>query len=208
MNLVLQFFPEFSFDDSGKSYCLENSDVIITTPCGTQGSLYTSIHTDYKPFIEQIPQGHCIISLVLDCHTTQGGNEKNGWFVLHIPHCLSSKYPLDYNSVTVQHGDIHTGKAFAKIPHCKDQTTAESWMRSNESCFFLVQADHILIYTQDFCQFICTICEKRYFGRHHAFVFGKLQKAAKSGALASVRVYACSPLYKIQDFRKVCQQVS
>ncbi len=76
--------------------------------------------------------------------------------------------------------------------------------RSN-NCFFLAEqnADHILIYTQEFCEFVCTACKESYHGRHEAFVFGNLHKVTKSEATASVRIFACSPLYKIQDFKQV-----
>ncbi len=182
------------------------SDVTVAMPLGARGSISGTVHTDAKPFLDHIPDDECLVAPIPDFHLGTDTETNSGRFVMKVPHCLNSS---DLSSVVVRHGDIHKGKAFAKIPRCDNETEANSWMNgpANGSpapySFYWVDDENIWICTQGFSQFICTSCKYECRGQGQAFIFGKVAGESWPAPVASVRLYMCSPLHRIEDYRKV-----
>ena len=148
-------------------------------------------HTDVKPFLHVIPEGECLVSPVAEYHYT-AKKTKYAWFRLQIPHCVKKKEHL--RDIIVRHGDIHKDVPFSEVPRCETLDT---------DCYYEVDEKHIIIYTTHFSQFTCTLCKKVCCGDGKAFIFGGLSPLAFTPLTAALRLYMCSPLYKIDDYRLV-----
>ncbi len=206
-------FSEFVFDgEERRHFSLQNSGVSISTPAGAQGSISCAVHTDPTLFLDHIPDDECLIAPIVDCQLSDGTRTDSGWFTLSIPCCQN----VDPNSVRVRHGNIYTEvpepfeeimteseyvEAFAKrFLHEKEDRKKEL-----KSSMYAVRTDsnHIIIFTKEFSQFICTSCKQVCHGQGQAFVFGKILQNIGNGSVASLRLYTCSPLYLIEDYREV-----
>ena len=167
-----------------------NSSVKLHVPPDVDAVVMGHAHTDVKPFLHVIPGNECLVSPVAEYHCTPKEG-KDVWFRIQIPHCVRKKH-LQY--VTVRHGDIHSNVAFSEVPMEKTPQT---------DCYFELDEDKITIYTTHFSQFICTQCENMCYGDGKAFTFGGLSPLAFTPLTAALRLYMCSPLFKIDDYRMV-----
>ena len=151
-------------------------------------------HTDVKQFLQVVPENECFVSPVAEYHCTFK-EAKRGWFCLRVPHCVKNRHHLKH--IRVRHGDTHKNIPFEEVPRVRDNT-------SGENCYFEVNENHITIHTTHFSQFVCSICKKVCCGDGKAFVFGGLSPIAFAPPLtAAVRLYVCSPLFRIEDYRMV-----
>ena len=169
------------------------SDVVLYISKGLHAFVYGYIHTDPGPFLEKIPEGHCLVAPIVEYHydATNDVSNKELFFKIKIPHCVTLKE--DFKLIRVQHGDIHDGVAFTQLPTL--------------SSYFRVDEKYITIYTRHFSQFICTGCEEMCYGQARAFMFRRITPSkisqSKVDPAASLRLYICSPLHKIRDYREV-----
>ena len=133
------------------------SDVLLYISRGLHAFVYGYIHTDPVPFLEEIPEDHCLVAPIVEYHyeATNDVSNKQLFFKIKVPHCITQK--KDLKSVQVQHGDIYSGIAFTQLP--------------TPSSYFQVDDIYVTIYTRHFSQFICTSCNKICNGRGKAFVF-------------------------------------
>ena len=151
-------------------------------------------HTDVKQFLEIVPEEECFVSPVAEYHCTfKEAKQKS--FSLRVPHCVKNTEHLQH--VRVRHGDIHRNICFEDVPRAQRNTL-------NQECYFEVDENYITIYTTHFSQFVCSVCKKVCCGDGKAFIFGGLSPLAFAPPLsAAVRLYICSPLFRIEDYRMV-----
>ncbi len=173
---------------------MNNSQVTVTTPAGTQGSVSCLVHTDPMLFLKQIPENECLISPVVDCQLSADSKTYEKWLELRIPFCQN----VDADCVTVRHGNI-----YATPFQCFEKMARGSQNTEQVSSYFLVENQNIVVYTKTFSQFICTSCELVCEGQGQAFVFGKIVENTVVGPVTSLRLYTCSPLYIMEDYRQV-----
>ncbi len=200
-SVFLVFVSDISFYDESTTYYLRDSGITITPPVGTEGSLFFKVHTDPSPFLNHIPQDECLIAPILDCFvTTKRALIAKAWFILQIPHCLSNK-DFDAESVVVRKGNVDFSNVpFQKLVLCQREN--DGFLHNYES-FYLLDVNNILIYVKSFSQFVCTSCKLVCHGQGQAFVFGKIAKNTDVGTVTSLRLYTCSPLYIIKDYKEV-----
>ncbi len=188
------------FHGDGDKFFVEDSSVSITTPNGTRGSISCVVHTDPTLFLDHIPDDECLIAPIVDCQLSEDSQTPSGWFVLSVPHCQN----IDPKQVTVRHGDIYgkPSQAFQRSIHLTGSAAV-----SEKASFFQMNDTEIIIYTKKFSQFICTSCKLVCYGQGQAFIFGKKIEKVDAGLVTSLRLYTCSPLYIIEDYREVTIQM-
>ena len=157
-------------------------------PPDVEAFIYGHAHTGIQHFLSHVPEDECLVAPITEFHClckdkNQVKNEDP--FKIVVPHCVIGRNAL--SSIRVRHGEIYKNKPF-KIMHLLHDRVDNSY---------------ITIYTSSFSQFICTSCQRVCHGQGKAFVFGNLIKYPSLQPLSSVRLYMCSPLYNIKDFRKV-----
>ena len=167
-----------------------NSSVKLFIPKRLNAFVMGHAHTDVKPFLHLIPDGECLVSPIVDYNCTFNREKPNGtWFKIVVPHCIRKKQHL--KNVKVRHGDIYKNVPFVEVP--------------TDVCHFEVDEQNITIFTRHFSQFICTGCEKVCQGDGKAFIFGGLSPLEYKPLKAALRLYMCSPLHRIDDYRLVCR---
>ena len=135
----------------------KGSAVLLYISKGLWAFVYGYIHTDPSPFLQEIPEDHCLVAPIVEYHYEASNDvtNKQHFFRIKVPHCVSQKE--DLKSIQVHQGDIHMGITFTKLP-----TT---------SSYFQVDEKYVTIYTRHFSQFICTSCNKICKGQGKAFMF-------------------------------------
>ena len=96
------------------------SDVIIHIPDGVHGVIMTHAHTNFRPFLDAVPESECFVGPVVEVHCSDSRTMTHGqeecepfvetpWFEIQVPHCLTAE---DIDGVKVWHGDIHRFRSF------------------------------------------------------------------------------------------------
>ena len=174
-----------------------DSEVSVTIWDGVRAILCQKVHTEFSQFREKIPKDECMIGPVVELYLTNQceENSKSKKYKIKIPHYLETEEQL--SSVKVRCGDVNQDIAFTEL------------RRKFTSCdvmpYYKVDTTHIIIYTDNFSQFICSVCGKNE-SCHSIMVFpyGSIsQQKEDNTTRTKVKVYLCSPLYKIEDFKKV-----
>ena len=165
------------------------SNALLYIPKSLQAFVYGHIHTNHGPFLQEIPEDHCLVAPIVEYHyeATKHLSNKNVIFKIKVPHCVTRKEDLKF--IQVQHGNIHNGVAFTQLP--------------TFNSYFKVGENYITIYTRQFSQFICTSCQDVCHGQARAFMFGKVTPRTTLDPTTSLRLYMCSPLHNIRDYKKV-----
>ena len=119
--LIQKAYKEFAgLTVNGTKVLLQHpgSDVIIHIPDGVHGVVMTHAHTNFRPFLDAVPESECFVGPVVEVHCsdsrtcmTHGQKEfvETPWFEIQVPHCVRAE---DINGVKVWHGDIHRFLSF------------------------------------------------------------------------------------------------
>ena len=207
------------------------SNVLLYISKGLHAFVYGYIHTDPGPFLQEIPEDHCLVAPIVEYHyeATNDLSNRQLFFKIKVPHCVTRKEDLRF--IRVQQGDIHNDIPFTQLEltavgeieidkwaNLKFTRANWSYLRVSQftqlptsSSYFQVDNKYITIYTRHFSQFICTSCAQVCRGQGRAFMFGKITprktSEPKADPTASLRLYICSPLHKIRDYREVSATV-
>ena len=159
------------------------SDVQLHTPEGLHGFISGHAHTDPTPFLKVIPKSECLVSPIAEYYSSFSSNCQKSLFEIKVPHCVRKR--KQFQNIRVWHGDIRKKLPFTKHTNFKKYD------------------QHLVIYTSHFSQFICTVCSDSCHGNAKAFIFGRITPLRYLPIYSSLRIYMCSPLYDITDFKKV-----
>ena len=171
------------------------SSISLSVPEGIEGMVSQAIHTDMRIFTTSIPKWECFISPVVEVHCYQlnkTDKEAIAPYCLQIPHYLETSF----QQIKVRCGDLNQNQPFEEIPH-------KNYVHSTTEMFFEADEKCIRVYSTHFCQIMCSSCKQTCSSFILALPFGTLQHF-KYCTLMKVKVYLCSALYKIEDFRTVC----
>ena len=152
-----------------------------------------------RQFTTSIPKWECFVSPVIEVHCHQLNSthkEEAAMYCLQIPHYLKTSF----KQIKVRYGDLNKNQPFEEIP-------PQNMQHNSTSMFFEADEEYIKVYSTHFCQIICSSCKQTCSVFILALPFGTLQ-SFHHYTLIKVKVYLCSALYKIQDFRTVCQYSS
>ena len=160
------------------------SDVQLHIPEGFYGFISGHTHTDLTPFLGYIPESECLVSPIAEYNCFPSGTY-SGLFEIKIPHCVQDR--KQFQHIRVRHGDVHKNTPFY------------------EKCTFTVDEEYITVQTSKFSQFICTVagCQETRCGNPKAFIFGRITPLRYPPIKSALRIYMCSPLYNIRDFKEV-----
>ena len=178
------------------------SNVTLYIPKSVNATVITHIHTNTLPFHEVIPENECFIApipeiTIIPRHDKVGKDRGSIWYQLRIPHCVRDSSKL--NSIRVRHGNIHSNKTFSLVPALQKYGAHNFTL----NCYYEVDSSYVTIHTRTFSQFVCTSCERICHGNAKAFLFGSLRPYGSLSMVTALRLYVCSPLYNIKDYRMV-----
>ena len=171
----------------GKKAVLQGpySAVELHIPEGLHGFISGHAHTDPTPFLNVIPESECLVSPIVEYKCSFTKNSPEGLFEIKVPHCVRNR--KQFQHIRVRHGDIYSNLPFSAIAS------------------FSVDEDFITIITSRFSQYICTAdgCRESCTGNAKAFIFGRITPLRYPPIKSALRIYMCSPLYNIIDFKRV-----
>ena len=175
----------------------KDSDVVVTVPERVRALLWQKVHTEFSQFRDIIPDDECMIGPVVELYLQSKVHLRREKYIIKIPHYLETKEQL--SSIKVRYGDANENIPFTELKGM--------CIPSDDSPYYEVDNTHIIIYTYNFSQFICTACKKTTLSCHNIMVFpyGSIsQQEEDKTSRVKLKIYLCSPLYKIEDFKKVC----
>ena len=172
----------------GRSVILQgpDSDLELHVPDDLDAFIMGHAHTDSAAFLHEIPAGECLVSPVAEYRCVFRNNvPENKLFKIKVPHSVRNKE--DLRGIRVRHGDIHNNVPFTV-------------MSPNS---YEVDERFVYIYKSHFSQFICTSCKKICHRDGKAFIFGSISPPGHTPVTSTLRLYLCSPLYRIRDYKMV-----
>ena len=65
------------------------SNALLYIPKSIQAFVYGHIHTNHGPFLQEIPEDHCLVAPIVEYHyeATKHLSNKNVIFKIKVPHC-------------------------------------------------------------------------------------------------------------------------
>ena len=173
------------------------SDVSIEVAAGVQSVIMKHIHTDFDLIRKSTPKEECLISPVVYLHAHEVCEQKESAeyrYKAMIPHYL----PVGKNlsSVKVRCGDITIG-SLKEIGREKPQDKTIP--------YYEVETDHVTLYSNHFCDILCTSTEKVCTTKVVALPFGRLQQEKSVITRMSMKTYLCNYLYGDKGLKSVSQ---
>ena len=177
-----------------------HSQVSVDVPKGIKATLWQKVHTEFSRFLHIVPDDECFVGPVVEMHLKPFLKEKNGQhqYRIKIPHCLKTEEGR--LSVKVRSGDLRKKIPFDELKH-KHET-------SGQIPCFEVDEHNVIIYINHFTDHICSTCKEKCFSRILAFPFGSLRQLPNCRTQATLEVFLCCYLYKIEDFLSVSYTTS
>ena len=186
---------------SGKAVKLvtKDSEICLDVAEGINAVIAQYIYTSFKPASIVIPSNECIISPVVRFHVQE--DEKNNWsaspefkFKVTIPHCLTGE--LELSSLKVRCGNILESKrSLRKVPKGSQDGTGIPYYTADDK--------YITLYTNHFCDIVCTSVKKVCNSSLRILPFGSLEQDHGGQTYAKVKVFLCNLLFNLTEYRLV-----
>ena len=172
------------------------SSVSIQIAEGVQSVILKHVHTDFDSIRKSIPKDECLISPVVNLHAHDDVCEEKESaeyrYTALIPHYLPAGHRL--SSVKVRCGNIKRG-SLREIRRKKPQ--------DNRAPYYEVEIDHVTLYSNHFCDVICTSTNKVCTTKVMAFPFGLIEKQKDQTTRMKMKTFLCSYLYSDNDLQAV-----
>ena len=173
------------------------SDVSLQVANGLKTFVCQHIYTNFEDIKFAIPAKECIISPVVRFHakdTLQGKVTDNYKFTATIPHYLA--VGSDLSLIKVRCGSIKKKQSLREVQKGFPNDVGVPCYSTDEKC--------ITLYANHFCDVICTT-EKHICNTSLVILpFGRLKPdEGEQQTYAKVKVFLCSNLYNMADYRSV-----
>ena len=173
------------------------SEVSLTIPRGVHGVCMTTVHTDHTMFPHVIPESECIVGPLVEVEHVGKGAEKERslTYMPKIPHCIQNKEL--WKSIKVRRGNPKNGIDFTDLQ--------QRFQPGDDGDYYVIDEKFITIYTSHFTLFTCTSCNNSCNATIMTFLVAQLRHLPKYDVTkVKAKVFLCSDLYRIEDFRNVC----
>ena len=184
---------------NGKALTMKSPDSEITleVPDGLKSVIMQHIHTDFEAVNMYIPPHECIVSPAVRFIVQKGNYQESQHFKVFkakIPHCLPEAY--DFSFLKVRLGNLSRKGSLKEVQRGKPQST--------DTSYYTADKKHITLYTNHFCDVVCTSSKKICDSALVILPFGYLYPdPGENKTMAKVKVFLCSYLFNRQDVRMV-----
>ena len=180
-----------------------NSEVTLEVTGSVKTMVMQHSHTNFESVRRAIPQKECLITPVVQLHTTeltqdQEDQDSTGYkYKVTIPHYLFKRCNL--SCIKVRHGDINKPNSLITL---KNGITDKE-----ELPFYKVEGNTITIFCNYFCDVMCTSTNKICTSRILALPFGRIcTESSNAQTHTKLKIYVCSFLYTDQNLKLVSLQ--
>ena len=174
-----------------------DSDVSLQVAEGLKTFMAQHIYTNFKDIQFVIPRKECIISPVVRFHTTDQSQAEvvdHYKFTATIPHCLDQG--SDLSCIKVRCGSIQRKRSLREVQKgCPDDVRIP---------YYTANEKYITLYTNHFCDVICTAEKHNCNSSLVILPFGRLNWDEDEGeTYAKIKVFLCNQLFSMLDYRSV-----
>ena len=176
-----------------------NSEVTLEVMKGVKAAIIHHIYTNYEDIKSVLPGHECLISPVVHFSVHDCGQNFANFpfkFKARFPHCLQKE--SDFALVKVRYGNIFEQYSLKEIPNGDP-------MPSTIPCFH-IDGQFITLYTNDFCDVVCSSEEKLCHKSLVILPFGYISPHKQT--YVKVKVFVCSYLYSMPDYYLVSSILS
>ena len=174
------------------------SGVSIEVAEGVQSVIMKHIYTDFDSIRKCTPKEECLISPAVHLHSQDVCDEEKlvqYRFKAVIPHYLPLGHSL--SSVKVRCGDIKK---------CSLREMTQQKHQNRAIPYYDVYTDHVTLYSNHFCDVVCSSTEKVCTTKVIALPFGSLYKedtTSNTTTKMKMKTYICSYLYSDNSLQTV-----
>ena len=171
-----------------------NSDVTLEVMKDVKAAITHHIYTNYEDIKSALPGHECLVSPIVhfsvqDCQ--QNPAHFPFKFKARFPHCLQTESDLAF--VKVRCGNIFQQRSLKEVPKGDPESSAVP-------CYS-IDGQFITLYTNHFCDVVCSIEEKICHKSLVILPFGYLSAHKEDcQTYVKVKVFVCSYLYSIPDY--------
>ena len=184
---------------NGKALTMRSPDSEVTLEVaeGIKAVIMQHIHIDFETVCTSIPSHECLVSPVVRFIIQNGKNQGTEEFAFKakIPHCLPKGY--DFSLLKIRCGNVGKKGSLKEVQREKPKST--------NTPFYTTDEKHITLYTNHFCDVVCTSTKKICDSSLVILPFGYLYPVRdENQTIAKVKVFLCNYLYHKPDVRMVC----
>ena len=172
-----------------------DSDVSLKIPRKVSGVFFSHVHTDHTLFKNVIPDDECFVGPPVEIEQVNNENsDDTETFKIKIPHYIRQSDL--WKTIKVRYGNIHKSEKFQDVPHKDKDHQGDIWFNINDR--------FVTIYTKHFSHFTCSVCNYNCSAITRVFLYANLNVSGiETATRVKVKVFLCSELYKIKDYKKV-----
>ena len=174
-----------------------DSEITLEVAKGLKAIIMQHIHTDFETVCMSIPCHECLVSPVVRFIIQNGKHQESEEFIFKakIPHCLSQGY--DFSLLKVRLGNLSKKGSLKEVQRGKPQST--------NTPFYTADEKYITLYTNHFCDVVCSSTKKICDSSLVILPFGKLYRVIdENQTKAKVKVFLCNYRFNKPDDRMVC----
>ena len=171
-----------------------NSQVSLEVMKGVKAAITHHIYTNYEDIKSALPGHECLVSPIVHFSVQYCGQNLAHYpfkFKAKLPHCLQKEN--DFSLVKVRCGNIFQQRSLKEVPKGEPESTPIP-------CYS-IDGQSITLYTNHFCDVICSTEEKICHKSLVILPFGYLSSHKEDcQTYVKVKVFVCSYLYSIPDY--------
>ena len=180
-----------------KTLTVPDSDVSVHIPKGPEKPYLVYVSTDLTKCLPIITTNECIVSPVVEVEDLYASADKNQLHTIKIPHCLKNRRDWQHVKVT-KSNPVETDMFETLVAKDKNDTKSEGYW---------VEEQFVKIHTRSFSKFNCSVHKTHCDEALKVFLAGSLRVWEELKTCTDLRVFLCSPLYNLTEYRKVLAAV-
>ena len=161
---------------------------------GVKAAIIHHSYTNYEDIKSALPGHECLVSPIVHFSVHDWGQNFANFpfkFIARFPHCL--KRESDFTFVKVRCGNIFEQNCLKEIPNGDPDSSAIP-------CYS-IDGQFITLYTNHFCDVVCSSEEKICYKSLVVLPFGYLSQYEEDcQTYVKVKVFICSYLYNMPDY--------
>ena len=174
------------------------SEVSLEVAKGVKAVISQYIYTSFRLASFVIPSNECFVSPVVRFYVQEDDDKDSSVspefkFKVTIPHCLTNG--LELSLLKVRCGNIERKRSLRTVVRRSPDGAGTPYYTTDE--------EYITLYTNHFCDILCTSSKKGCNSSLLILAFGSLEQDEEGQTYAKVKVFLCNLLFNLTEYRSV-----